>query len=83
MALSTKTKEVLLHNLFYSPNTHFTSTKSLYEQVKNKGIIQKEVKEFGDNQEYNQLFKITDNNTIYYHQFLLLRNQVKEIIMTF
>ena len=57
MALSTKTKEVLLHNLFYSPNTQFTTAKSLYEQVKNKGITRKEVKEFVDNQECNQLFK--------------------------
>ena len=36
MALSNETKEVLLTNLFYSPNRLFTSVKALYDAVKNK-----------------------------------------------
>ena len=46
MALSNETKEVLLTNLFYSPDTQFTSIKSLYDAVKNKKITQREVKDF-------------------------------------
>ena len=57
MALSNETKEVLLTNLFYSPNTLFTSVKALYDAVKNKKITQREVKEFIQKQEVNQLYK--------------------------
>ena len=57
MSIGLKTKETLLHALFYSPNTQLTSIKSLYDQVKNKGITNDEVKEFVKNQESNQLFK--------------------------
>ena len=57
MALSNETKEVLLTNLFYSPNTVFTSVKALYDAVKNKKITQQEVKDFVQKQEVNQLFK--------------------------
>ena len=56
MALSNETKELLLTNLFYSPNTLFTSVKALYDAVKNKKITQKEVKEFIQKQEVNQLY---------------------------
>ena len=57
MSLSENTKEVLLTNLYYSPETQFTSIKSLYDAVKNKKITQKEVKQFIQKQESNRLFK--------------------------
>ena len=57
MSLSKPTKEILLNNLYYSPNTMITSIKRLYEQVKNKGITYEDVKEFVQNQESNQLFR--------------------------
>ena len=57
MALSNETKEVLLTNLFYSPNALFTSVKALYDAVKNKKITQQEVKDFIQKEEVNQLFK--------------------------
>ena len=56
MALRNETKEVLLTNLFYSPNTLFTSVKALYDAVIYKKITQKEVKEFIQKQEVNQLY---------------------------
>ena len=59
MSLSENTKEVLLTNLYYSPETQFTSIKSLYDAVKNKKITQNEVKQFIQKQESNQLFKKT------------------------
>ena len=51
MALSENTKEVLLTYLYYSPNTLFTSVKSLYEPVKNKKNTQNGVKQFIQKQE--------------------------------
>ena len=57
MALSENTKEILLTNLYYSPETQFTSIKSLYNTVKNKKDTQNEVKQFIQKQESNQLFK--------------------------
>ena len=57
MSLSEKTKEVLLSNLYYSPNTLFTSIKSLYDAVKSKKITYNEVKQFIQKQDSNQLFK--------------------------
>ena len=57
MSLSENTKEVLLTNLYYSPNTQFTSIKSLYDAVKNKKITYNEVKLFIQKQESNQIFK--------------------------
>ena len=62
MALSNETKEILLTNLFYSPDTQFTSIKTLYDAVKNKKITQREVKEFIQKQEVNQLFKKQKKN---------------------
>ena len=56
MSLSENTKHVLLDNLFYSPNTQYTSIKSLYTTVKNKGITYNEVRNFIQNQESSQLF---------------------------
>ena len=41
MALSENTKEILLTNLYYSPETQFTSIKSLYDAVKNKKVYSK------------------------------------------
>ena len=57
MSLSENTKHVLLDNFFYSPNTQYTSIKSLYTTVKNKGITYNEVRNFIQNQESSQLFK--------------------------
>ena len=57
MSLSENTKETLLGNLYYSPNTLFTSIKSLYDAVKNKKITYDEVKQFTQKQDSNQLFK--------------------------
>ena len=48
MSLKTETKYALLKNLFYSPNAQFTSV--------NKGITNKEVKDFVQRQETTQLF---------------------------
>ncbi len=59
MSLSTNTKDVLLHNLYYAPSTQYTSIKTLYDNVKNKGITYTEVKDFIKNQEANQIFKKT------------------------
>ena len=57
MSISANTKEVLLWNLFYSVGAQFTSIKSLYDQVKNKGITYDEVRDFIQKQESSQLFK--------------------------
>ena len=57
MLLSPESKELLLKNLFYSPNTQFTSIKTLYDQVKNKKITYNEVRDFVQSQEATQLFK--------------------------
>lgn len=57
MSLSANTKEVLLWNLYYAIGAQFTSIKSLYDQVKNKGITYDEVRNFIQNQESSQLFK--------------------------
>ena len=46
MALSNETKEVLLTNLFYSPNTLFTSLKALNDAVKNKKNYSERSKRF-------------------------------------
>ena len=57
MSLSENTKNILLTNLYYSPNTQFTSIKSLYDNVKNKGITRVEVRDFIQRQDTHQLFK--------------------------
>ena len=57
MSLSANTKEVLLWDLYYAIGAQFTSIKSLYDQVKNKGITYDEVCDFIQNQESSQLFK--------------------------
>ena len=57
MALTENTKEVLMSNLFYSPNTQFTSIERMHEAVKNKGVTYNEVRDFIKNQEATQLFK--------------------------
>ena len=49
--------EKLLHTLYYSPTTLYTSVNSLYNAVKQKGIKLKDVKEFIQKQESTQLFK--------------------------
>ena len=51
------TNEKLMHELYYSPAVQATSLKRLYDKFKNKGITQKQVKEFLDKQESHQLFK--------------------------
>ena len=57
MSLSENTKRVLLENLYYSPNTQYTSIKALHDAVRNKNITYKEVKTFIQAQEPTQLFK--------------------------
>jgi len=57
MSLSENTKQVLLQNLYYSPNTQYTSIKSLHDAVRNKGISYNEVRNFIRAQESSQLFK--------------------------
>ena len=52
-----QTFEKLLHILYYSPNVGATSIKKLYEKVKNRGITQKQVREFIEKQESHQMFK--------------------------
>ena len=68
MSLSANTKEVLLWNLYYAIGAQFTSIKSLYDQVKNKGITY-EVRNFIQNQESSQLFKKKekDRTLLSYH----------------
>jgi len=58
--------EKLLEILFYSPNTQFTSIRSLFEQVKKRGITYNEVKEFVQKQEATQLFKRQKRITHYF-----------------
>ena len=50
-------KEKLLHTLYFSPSTLYTSVNSLYSAVKQKGMKLKDVKEFIQKQESTQLFK--------------------------
>ena len=57
MVLSDETKQVLMTNLYYSPDTQFTSIKKWYDAVKKEGITLQEVKEFIQKQETTQLFK--------------------------
>ena len=57
MSISANTKEILLSNLYYSTNTQFTSIRSLYNELKNKGVTYEDVKRFVESQESNQLFK--------------------------
>ena len=66
MSLSANTKDVLLTNLYYSPRTQFTSIKSLFDQVRNKGITYNEVRDFIRSQEANQLFKPKQQVTHYF-----------------
>ena len=49
--------EKLMQILYYSPNTQFTSIRSLYNELKNRGVKYQEVKEFVQKQESNQLFR--------------------------
>ena len=56
MVLSDETKQVLMTNLYYSPDTQFTSIKSLFDALKNKHITYNEVRDFVQKQESNQLF---------------------------
>ena len=84
MAPSENTKDVLLTNLYYSPNTLFTSIKSLYDAVKNKKITQNEVKQFIQKQESNQLFKKQPKVKNYFpiyakHIFEILQLDVADI----
>ena len=44
LALSNETKRTLLKTIFYGPYTQFTSMKSLFDQVKNEGTTQEEVR---------------------------------------
>ena len=57
MSLSEKTKQTLLTNLYYSPNTQYTSIKTLHDAVRNKGISYNEVRAFVQQQASSQLFK--------------------------
>ena len=57
MSLTPETKEILMFNLFYSPNVQATSIRNMYDQVKNKGIKYNEVIDFIKRQETTQLFK--------------------------
>ena len=50
-------KEFYLEHNFYSPSIQATSVKKLYENVKNRGITMKQVKEFIEKQEAHQLFQ--------------------------
>ncbi len=54
---SKQTNDVLMQNLFYSPSTQFTSIRSLYNYLKNKGVTYNEVRDFVQKQEATQLFK--------------------------
>ena len=51
------TEEKLLSVLYYSPSTGISSTKKLYERVKQRGITLQQVKDFISRQEAHQIFK--------------------------
>ena len=73
------TNEKLLEILFYSPNTQFTSIKSLHDQVKKRGITYNEVKEFVQKQEATQLFKRQKKTK---HYFPIVSKHKYEIMQT-
>ena len=84
MSLSENTKETLLGNLYYSPNTLFTSIKSLYNAVKNKKITYDAVKQFIQKQDSNQLFKKQPKVKNYFpiyakHRFEILQLDIADI----
>ena len=49
--------EKLMQDLYYNPNTQLTSIRNLYNAVKQNGVKYKEVRNFIQSQESNQLFK--------------------------
>ena len=79
MSLSAKTKQVLMENLYYSPDTQFTSIKSLHDAVKNKGITNKEVREFILKQESNQIFKKAKKITHYFPIFARHKYEILQL----
>lgn len=86
-SLSQEAKEKLLETLFYAPSTQFTSIKSLYDNVKNKGITYDEVREFINNQEATQLFKRTKRIKNYFpivakHKFEILQMDLVDMSNT-
>ena len=70
------TNDKLLHILYYSPNVGATSIKKLYEKVKNRGITQKQVREFIEKQESHQMFKKRNTKINYFPIFAQLKNQI-------
>ena len=84
ISLSEKTNEVLLSNLYYSPNTLFTSIKSLYDAVKSKKITYNEVKQFIQKQDSNQRFKKQPKVKNYFpiyakHRFEILQLDIADM----
>lgn len=79
MSLSAKSKQTLLDTLYYGETTQFTSIKSLHDAVKSRGITYKEVRDFIQNQESNQLFKKPKKIKHYYPIFGEHRYQILQI----
>ena len=84
MSLSANSKQVLLQALYYGKTTQFTSIKSLYDAVKNKGITYEEVRDFIQSQESSQLFKKPRKVKHYYpifakHKFEILQLDLADL----
>ena len=57
MELIYMNNEKLMQDLYYNPNTQLTSIRNLFNAVKQNGVKYKEVRNFIQSQESNQLFK--------------------------
>jgi hypothetical protein len=84
MSLSANSKQVLLQALYYGKTTQFTSIKSLYDAVKNKGITYEELRDFIQSQESSQLFKKPRKVKHYYpifakHKFEILQLDLADL----
>ena len=66
--------EKLLHTLYYSPTTLYTSVNSLYIPVKQKGIKLKDVKEFIQKQVNTSQHNYLKDQKEFIHIFPLLLN---------
>ena len=68
--------EKLMQELYYSPAIQATSLKKLYDKVRDKGITQKQVKEFLDKQESHQLFKKTNRKINFFPIYAEYKNEI-------
>ena len=76
-------KEFYLEHNFYSPSIQATSVKKLYENVKNRGITMKQVKEFIQKQEAHQLFQNQNQLIIFQSSQIIKMKSSKQILWMF